>query len=95
MNKPTDNLKNIIKGDFTNIKVDPDEIVIESPKIRNDILQALKAEYRKEGIYTDAQILNIILGLDEAAEKGLLTADLLSTLKKDPKIINDYIKKLK
>ena len=93
-NKPSEALNKILQGNFDNVKIDPDSIIIEGDRIRNDILMAIADQYRLEKAYTDKEIMNIILSLDEVVEKGLLTRELLDTIKKDPKILQDYISKL-
>ena len=89
--KPVLMLKNFLKGDVSSLDNNFNDIIIEAYRIRNDIYKALAELYRKEKKYNDSEILNIILGLDEVTEKGLLTKEMLDTIKKDPTIIQKYL----
>ena len=72
--------------------IDPDEIIIEGPRIRNDILNELVTRFRNNKRYSERGILNIIVILDSLVERGLLKSDLLEIVRDNPDLLNKYVK---
>ena len=83
-------LQNIAREGIPDLAVDPDSILVDGDRIRNDILTQMVADYRRVKSYSDGKILDIILQLDEDVENGILTGQVLNTIENKPDLVKDY-----
>jgi hypothetical protein len=79
-------LMNIVKG---NVSVGgAGENIFVGPKLKNEVLRKLADAFRNQK-NEERYIVEIILALDEAAEKGYLTNELFEEIKKNPDILKN------
>jgi hypothetical protein len=79
-------LMSIIKRDNT-LGTNEDNI-INGSKIRNEIMRKLADAFR-DNKNDERYIVEILLALDESAEKGYLTNELFEEIKKNPEVLKD------
>lgn len=86
----TQTLMKILHGDIKDLHI-PKKTIITSKKIRNNVLRRLAEICEQERKFEPAKTLNLILALDEAAEKELLTDDVLDFLRNNPEKVQKHI----
>lgn len=82
-------LVNIVKGNV--VAVAPEENIIASTKIKNEIMRKLAEAFRTAN-NDERYIVEILLALDESAEKGYLTNELFEEIQRNPDILTKSIK---
>jgi hypothetical protein len=91
----TDSAKALLKvlhGDVEGIKI-PQKTIITAIKIKNSILRKFVEKFEEFGNTSDEQLVRILLTLDEMVENDHLTDELLKSIKKDPRILDNLTKK--
>lgn len=90
-NDPTAALLKILKGETEDLHL-PHKTVISAKKIRNEVLRRFVEVCEENGNFEPKKLTQILLAFDEAVEKELVTEELFEAIKKDPGIIDKYIK---
>lgn len=86
--KAQDVLSNILQGKLNDVQsITP--WIVNSNKLNNKILRILVQSLKDQEGWSDANILEVILFFDEAAEKGNLSNDLLKKIKEKPEMVDD------
>ncbi len=88
---PTAALLKILKGDTEDLHL-PKKTVISGKKIRNEVLRRFVEVCEENNHFEPKKLTQILLAFDEAVEKELVTEELFEAIKKDPSIIDKYIK---
>lgn len=90
-NDPTAALLKILKGETEDLHL-PHKTVISAKKIRNEVLRRFVEVCEEGGHFEPKKLTQILLAFDEAVEKELVTEELFEAIKKDPGLIDKYIK---
>lgn len=89
---PKQALLKIVHGDTKSLHI-PHKSIVTGKKIRNAIMRKFVEKYKGLNELSADQLIDVILAFDEVVEKELLTDDILEQIRRDPTVLDKYLKK--